>query len=77
MLQRAKNFRDKFERSIAQDRYNQDLRHKAYTAIAAKMARIIHAVITSGEPYPLFLCKGEPERKDLSLASREGSMLTS
>ena len=77
VLQRATSFRDKFERYLAQDRHNPDLRRKAYTAIAAKMARTIHAVIKSGEPYRPFFCGGEPERKDLSLVSRGGSLLTS
>lgn len=54
MLKKANSFRDKFERYIAQDRHNPDLRRKAYTAIAAKMARTIHAVIKSGEPYRPF-----------------------
>jgi len=53
VLKKANSFRDKFERYIAQDRHNPDLRRKAYTAIAAKMAPTIHAVIKSGEPYPL------------------------
>ncbi len=77
VLHRANSFRDKFERYIAQDRHNPDLRRKAYTAIAAKMARTIHAVIKSGEPYRPFFGGGEPERKDLSLAGRGGSLLTS
>lgn len=55
------------ERYIAQDRHNPDLRRKAYTAIAAKMARTIHAVIKSGEPYRPFFEGGEPRRKDPSL----------
>lgn len=54
VLMKANSFRDKFERYIAQDRHNPDLRRKAYTAIAAKMARTIHAVIKSGEPYRPF-----------------------
>jgi transposase len=54
VLKKANSFRDKFERYIAQDRHNPDLRRKAYTAIAAKMARTIHAVIKSGEPYRPF-----------------------
>jgi len=77
VLHRANSFRDKFERYIAQDRHNPDLRRKAYTAIAAKMARTIHAVIKSGEPYRPFFGGGEPERKDLSLTSRGGRLLTS
>ncbi|MCE2736950.1 MAG: transposase, partial [Rhodobacter sp.] len=54
VLKKANSFRDKFERYIAQDRHNLDLRRKAYTAIAAKMARTMHAVIKSGEPYRPF-----------------------
>jgi transposase len=54
ILQRANSFRDKFERYISRDRNNTHLRRKAYTAIAAKMARTIHAVIKGGEPYRPF-----------------------
>lgn len=54
VLKPANSFREKFERYIAQDRHNPDLRRKAYTAIAAKVARTIDAVIKSGEPYRRF-----------------------
>jgi transposase len=54
ILQRTNSFRDKFERYIAKDRHNAHLRRKAYTAIAAKMARTAHAVIKNGEPYRPF-----------------------
>lgn len=54
ILQRTNSFRDKFERYIAKDRQNQHLHRKAYTAIAAKMARTVHAIIKSGEPYRPF-----------------------
>jgi transposase len=54
ILQRANSFRDKFERYITKDRHNNNLRRKASTAIAAKMARTVHAVIKSGEPYRPF-----------------------
>ena len=54
IVQRANSFRDKFQRYIAKDRDNQHLRRKAYTAIAAKMARTVHAIIKSGEPYRPF-----------------------
>jgi transposase len=47
-------FRDKFERYIAKDRDNPDLRRKAMTAITAKMARVAHAVIKSGSDYRPF-----------------------
>jgi transposase len=53
--QRENGFRDKFERYIARDRDSPDFRRKALTAIAAKMARVVHAVIKSGSDYrPLF-----------------------
>ena len=52
--QRDNSFRDKFERYIAQDRHNADLRRKALTAIAAKMARVVHAIIKSGADYRPF-----------------------
>ena len=54
ILQRANSFRDKFERYITKDRQNTHLRRKAYTAIAAKMARTVHAVVKGGEPYRPF-----------------------
>ena len=54
ILQRANSFRDKFERYISKDRQNTHLRRKAYTAIAAKMARTVHGIIKNGEPYRPF-----------------------
>lgn len=54
ILQRTNSFRDKFERYIAKDRQNTHLRRKAYTAIAAKMARTVHGIIKNGEPYRPF-----------------------
>jgi sugar diacid utilization regulator len=52
--QRDKSFRSKFERYIARDRDNPDLRRKALSAIAAKMARTAHAVVKRGEDYRPF-----------------------
>lgn len=54
ILQRANSLRDKAERSIAKDRHNRHLRRKAYTAIAARMARSVHGIIKHGEPYRPF-----------------------
>lgn len=54
ILQKTNSFRDKFERYIASDRHNLHLRRKAYTAIAAKMARTAHGIIKRGEPYRPF-----------------------
>ncbi|GGA82425.1 hypothetical protein GCM10011385_40790 [Nitratireductor aestuarii] len=53
--QRENGFRHKFERYIAKDRDNPDLRRKALTAITAKMARVVHAVIKSGSDYRPFV----------------------
>jgi transposase len=47
-------FRDKFERYIAKDHDNPDLRRKAMTAITAKMARVAHAIIKNGSDYRPF-----------------------
>ena len=42
------------DRKIARDRDSPDIRRKALTAIAAKMARVVHAVIKSGSDYRPF-----------------------
>lgn len=49
--QRENSFRSKYERYIHGDPDNADLRRKAYTAVAAKMARIAHALIKQGVDY--------------------------
>lgn len=51
---KTKSFRDKFERYISKDRHNVHLRRKAYTAIAAKMGRTVHAVVNHGTPHRPF-----------------------
>jgi transposase len=48
---REHSIRDKFERYIAAEPFSADRRRKAYTAIAAKMARTTYAVIKTGRPY--------------------------
>ncbi|NGO56083.1 IS110 family transposase [Mesorhizobium camelthorni] len=53
--QRENGFRHKFERYIARDRDNPDLRRKAMTAISAKMARVVHAVVKGGSDYRPFV----------------------
>ena len=53
-VQKMNSFRDKFERYIAQDRHNPHVRRKAYTAVAAKIARTAHAIVKSGQPYRPF-----------------------
>ena len=67
--QKENSFREKYERYVAKDRNNADLKRKAFTAVTAKMARVVHAVIKSGnQSRPVFegsapsgrtpLCKG-------------------
>ena len=53
--QKENGFRDKFERHIARDRRDADLRRKALSAVAAKMARVVHAVVKSGQDYRPFI----------------------
>lgn len=48
---REDSVRDKFERYMATAPTSADRRRKAYTAIAAKMARIAYAVVKTGQPY--------------------------
>jgi transposase len=73
VLKPTNSFRDKFERYIAQDRHNPDLRRKAYTAIAAKMGRTIHAVIKSGEPYRPFFEGTSPGGRTSLTSGRGGA----
>lgn len=47
-------FRRKYEDYIRRDPQNADLRRKAYTAVAAKMARVVYGVIKSGCDYRRF-----------------------
>jgi transposase len=51
---RQNSFRRKFEDYIRPDPHNADRRRKGYTAVAAKMARVVYAVITTGTDYRRF-----------------------
>jgi transposase len=51
---RENTFRTKYERYIASDPKNKDLHRKAYTAVAAKMARVAYSLIKSGQDYRCF-----------------------
>jgi transposase len=48
------SFRRKFEDYIRPDPKNADRRRKGYTAVAAKMARVAYAVVTTGTDYRRF-----------------------
>lgn len=74
--QRDNSFRTKFERYIAKDRDNADLKRKALTAITAKMARTAHAVIKSGTDYRPFIEAPMPSGRTSIRRSREGASAT-
>jgi transposase len=74
--QKENSFRDKFERYIAHDRHNADLRRKALTAITAKMARVVHAIIKSGADYRPFVERPVPGGRTSLSMGREGATAT-
>lgn len=51
---RENSFRDKYTRYVESDPTNADLKRKAYTAVAAKMARVAHGMIKNGTDYRPF-----------------------
>ncbi len=52
--QRENSFRAKYERYVRRDPLDADLKRKALTAVAAKMARVAYAVVKHGVPYRQF-----------------------
>lgn len=74
--QRENSFRAKFERYVAKDRNDADLRRKAFTAITAKMARVVHAIIKSGDDYRPFVEGPVPGGRTPLCRSREGASAT-
>lgn len=74
--QRENSFRDKFERYVARDRHDPDLRRKALTAVTAKMARVVHALIKAEAEYRPFFEGGGARRENPSQQSRKGAVAT-
>jgi transposase len=74
--QRDNSFRAKYERYIAKDRDNADLKRKALTAITAKMAHTAHAVIKSGSDYRPFVEGPMPSGRTSLSKCREGASAT-
>lgn len=74
--QRENGFRAKFERYVAKDRQAPDLRRKAFTAVTAKMARVVHAVIKAGADYRPFVEGPVPGGRTPLCRSREGASAT-
>ena len=48
---RENSFRRKYDQYVRRDPQNADLKRKAYTAVAAKMARVAFGLIQSGCDY--------------------------
>ncbi len=74
--QRDNSFRANFERYIAKDHDNPDLRRKALTAVTAKMARTAHAVIKTGTDYRPFIEGPIPSGRTSIRTGREGASAT-
>jgi transposase len=55
--QRRNTFRLKYDRYVASDPSNADLKRKAFSAVAAKMARVVHALINSDTDYQYLYVK--------------------
>jgi len=51
---RENSFKDKYDRYIKADPSNADLKRKALTAVAAKMARVAYGMIKANQPYRRF-----------------------
>lgn len=54
------SFRDKYERYIRAAPDDRDLRRKALTAVAAKMARVAYSIVKTNQPYRRFFEQGLP-----------------
>ncbi len=61
--QRENSFRTKYENYIRPDPKNADLRRKAYTAVAAKMARVAYALIKHNADYRCYYEAAIPSGK--------------
>jgi hypothetical protein len=70
-------FRRKYEDYIRPDPLNADRKRKAYTACAAKMARVAYAVLTTGTDYRRFAEATRPGGGTPSLRAVEASTTTS
>jgi transposase len=76
MRQRDNSFRDKLGRYTARDRHDADLRRKAVTALTAKMARVVHAVIKGRTEYRPFFERPGPGGRTSLCVGREGASAT-
>jgi len=71
---RENTFRQKYENYIKSDPSNKDLKRKAYTAVAAKMARVAYSVIKTNIDYRCFYEAAIPSGKIPSPRAVEASL---
>jgi len=64
---RENTFRQKFDRYTSNDPKNRDLKRKAYTAVAAKVARVAYGILKAGTSYRRFYEPAIPSGKTPSL----------
>ena len=74
--QRDNSFRDKLGRYTARDRHDADLRREAVTALTAKMARVVHAVVKARTEYRPFFERPVPGGRTSLCMGREGASAT-
>jgi hypothetical protein len=55
IMQRRNSFRRKYDAYVRSNPLDPDLKRKAYTAVAAKVARVVFGLIKSGKEYRRFL----------------------
>lgn len=58
--QRRNGFRRKYDTYVRSNPLDADLKRKAYTAVAAKMARVVYGLIKSGKVYRHFIEEAVP-----------------
>ena len=57
---RDNSFRRKFDRYLRSNPGDVDLRRKAYVAVAAKLARVVHGLVKTGTDYRPFFEEAIP-----------------
>jgi transposase len=65
IAQRRNGFRRKYDDYVRSNPLDADLKRKAYTAVAAKMARVAYGLIKSGTDYRHFIEAAVPARESL------------
>jgi transposase len=61
IMQRRNGFRRKYDDYVRSNPLDGDLKRKAYTAVAAKMARVAYGLIKSGKEYRYFIEAAVPD----------------